>query len=71
MPNSADQFQAMITGLERVGLTRTEIARRSGVSRMTVWRGAIGECREPKHDTYVKLDTLCAKLNVVTVKDRP
>ena len=72
MPTStADQLRSMIEGLSAAGLSRTEIGRRAGLSRMSVWRYSIGEAREAKHDSFVKLDGLCRKLGVDSVaKDR-
>ena len=44
---SAEDFASIIAGLEATGLSRTEIAREAHLSRMTVWRLAEGEAREP------------------------
>lgn len=52
-----DKFASMIAGLESVGLTRTQIAEGSGISRMTVWRLAEGEARRPSFETIERLKT--------------
>lgn len=51
-------YQALITGLESAGLTRSEIAQRAGISRMTVWRLAVGDGRQPAYQTVKALETL-------------
>jgi transcriptional regulator with XRE-family HTH domain len=52
----SDIFKSMIAGLSNVGMTQSDIARQSGVSRQTIWRLETGEAREPTYDTFVKLD---------------
>lgn len=52
----------MIAGLESSGMTRTEIARKAGVSRMTVWRLAVGEGRSPLYETIHALENLSKNL---------
>lgn len=70
MANTGDELASMISGLETVaGLSRAQIARAAGVSRMTVWRYAEGEARQPSHDSYERIDKLCRKVGVVAVKD--
>jgi transcriptional regulator with XRE-family HTH domain len=61
MPNQTEQFQAMIAGLESAGLSRAEIARRAGLSRMTVWRLAEGEGREPLYRTVRAIEAVQQK----------
>jgi hypothetical protein len=52
---NADEFSALIAGLESQGMTKTVIARETGLSRMTVWRLAVGECSRPSYDTITRL----------------
>jgi transcriptional regulator with XRE-family HTH domain len=53
-----DEFQAMIAGIEATGVTRTQIARRVGMTRDTVWRYATGSVRRPSLDFYLRLKQL-------------
>jgi transcriptional regulator with XRE-family HTH domain len=50
-----DAFAAMISGIEANGVPRPEIARRTGLSKNTIWRLANGEAREPKYETVQKV----------------
>jgi transcriptional regulator with XRE-family HTH domain len=50
-----DAFAAMISGLVANGVPRTEIVRRTGLSKNTIWRMANGEVREPKYHTVQKV----------------
>lgn len=52
----ADPFQSMLAGLSSTGMSTTEIARQSGLSRQTLYRIKNGEAREPTYDTYQKID---------------
>jgi transcriptional regulator with XRE-family HTH domain len=58
----ADQFAAMIAGLESSGLSRSEIAEQAHLSRSTVWRLAEGMAREPTHESFVKVSRLAEKV---------
>lgn len=49
----------MIAGLEASGMTRTEIATEARVSRMSVWRYAEGEAKDPKYATVQRITALC------------
>lgn len=52
---NADAFAAMISGLEAQGVTRPEIARRTGLSKNTIWRLANREAGSPKFETVQKV----------------
>lgn len=52
----SELYASMIAGLEDSGMTRTDIARATGLSRTTIWRGAVGMWREPDHHSVVVLD---------------
>jgi len=62
----ADGFAAIIAGLENMGLSRTEIAAASGISRTTVWRLSVGEARQPSYETISRLKNLEARAARVT-----
>lgn len=64
MPNPGAELELMINGLKAAGLTRREIVKQTGLSRMTIWRAGIGEARAPSHETFVRLDKLCRKVGV-------
>lgn len=55
---SPDEFAAQIAGLVQIGLSRTEIARETHLSRTTVWRAAKGYAVEPRHSTVEKVERL-------------
>jgi hypothetical protein len=57
----AREFEALIAGLEGRGLTRSEIASQTGLSRMTIWRFANGMAREPSHRVVSRLETFAAR----------
>ncbi|KQV11320.1 hypothetical protein ASC97_15470 [Rhizobium sp. Root1203] len=61
--SAPELFQAMIVGLESAGLTRSEIAQRAGISRMTVWRLAVGDGRQPAYQTIQRIEALKAKVS--------
>ncbi|WP_042778879.1 helix-turn-helix domain-containing protein [Sinorhizobium fredii] len=61
-----DEFAALIAGIRSQGLTPSEIARETGLSRMTVWRLSVGETSRPSYDTIVRLKSLAARRNDVT-----
>ena len=61
-----DEFAAIIAGLESQGMTPSEIARESGLSRMTVWRIANGETSRPSYETVIRLKSLAARRDAVT-----
>ncbi|MDW9823493.1 MULTISPECIES: helix-turn-helix domain-containing protein [Sinorhizobium] len=61
-----EEFAAIIAGLESQGMTPTEIARESGLSRMTVWRIANGETSRPSYDTVIRLKSLAVRRTAVT-----
>ncbi len=63
---TADEFAAIIAGLESQGMTPTEVAREAGLSRMTVWRIAYGETSRPSQETVTRLKSLAARRNAVT-----
>ena len=48
-------FDALIAGLEHQGISRTEIAQATGLSRDTIWRLATGMARQPYYDTIDRL----------------
>lgn len=56
------QFQAMIAGLEHHGISQQEIARRTGVSRATVWRMANGMGRSHRYSTDFRIEELHRKV---------
>jgi predicted transcriptional regulator len=55
MPDTARQFQSMVSGLASLGLTRREIAKQADISAMTVQRGIVGDVREPSATTFQKV----------------
>jgi transcriptional regulator with XRE-family HTH domain len=55
------KFEALIAGLECHGISRTEIAQRTGLSRDTVWRLATGTVRYPNYETADRLRDLAEK----------
>ncbi|MCA1404681.1 helix-turn-helix domain-containing protein [Ensifer sp. IC3342] len=63
---TADEFAAIIAGLESQGMKPSEIARQTGLSRMTVWRIANGETSRPSYDTVDRLKSLAARRAAVT-----
>ena len=62
MPSQAENFAAMIAGLEATGISQQEIARRTGVSRATVWRMATGMGRNHRHSTVLRIEQLHEKV---------
>lgn len=56
----ADEFSALIAGLQSEGISRTQIANGAGLSRATVWRLAEGECRQPGYETITRLKNFAA-----------
>lgn len=54
-PTSAD-VEAMIAGLRINGMTPTQIARESGVSRQTVWRLSVGETSRPSYTVVHRIE---------------
>ncbi|WP_026618571.1 transcriptional regulator with XRE-family HTH domain [Ensifer sp. WSM1721] len=48
--------ETMIARLKASGLTPSMIARESGISRMTVWRIANGDARQPSYDTVHRIE---------------
>lgn len=57
-------FEALIDSLEGQGMTRTQIARQSGVSRPTIWRLANGVGKHHFHDTIEKIEAVKNSLPV-------
>jgi transcriptional regulator with XRE-family HTH domain len=57
----AEQFEALIAGLEGQGISRTEIAQATGLSRDTIWRLASGISRQPSHETVERLHRFAEK----------
>ena len=57
-------FKAMIAGLEQRGLSRSQIAARSGLSRQTIFRFAEGMARAPTLESYQRLAELVTKSGV-------
>ncbi|MDX0230258.1 helix-turn-helix domain-containing protein [Sinorhizobium meliloti] len=55
------QFAAIIAGIESTGMTKSEIARETGLSRMTVWRYSVGEFSKPSYDTVIRLQALAER----------
>jgi transcriptional regulator with XRE-family HTH domain len=53
-----DEFEALIAGLESQGISRSEIAQRSGMSRTTVWRMANGICADHLAGTVQRIEKL-------------
>ncbi|MDX0124488.1 helix-turn-helix domain-containing protein [Sinorhizobium meliloti] len=63
---NADEFAAIIAGLESQGVSRSKIARETGLSRMTVWRIANGETSRPSYETVVRLKRFEQRVAAVT-----
>ena len=61
-----DQFEALIAGLERCGVSRSEIAHATGLSRDTIWRMASGNVRQPLHQTVERLHKFAQKISVLS-----
>ena len=59
---TAQSVKAMLAGLQRCGLSLTEIAEQSGVSRATVHRGVNGQALAPSHDTFTRLSSLAERV---------
>lgn len=53
-----EDFAALIAGLESHGVSQQEIARRTGVSRATVWRLANNVCQNHFAGTVNKIRAL-------------
>ena len=60
--NLPDQFASMILALRQSGLSPTEIAKRSGISRTHFYRLASGDIRRPSYETFDRLQRLEAKI---------
>ena len=54
----AEQFEALIAGLEAQGMSKGDISRCSGVSYATVWRMANGAAQQPSYQTVERLQRL-------------
>lgn len=65
----AEKFAAIIAGIESTGMTKSEIARETGLSRQTLWRLSIGETSRPSYDTYARLKSLADRHNRADVTD--
>jgi transcriptional regulator with XRE-family HTH domain len=50
-------------------MTKSEIARETGLSRQTLWRLSIGETSRPSYDTYARLKSLADRHNRADVTD--
>lgn len=53
-----DVFTSMLAGISGEGLTTTEISRRSGLSRQTIYRLRNGEGKLTSFETYRRLDNV-------------
>lgn len=62
----AEQFAALIAGIENQGISRTEIAYGARISRTTVWRFAEGAAHNPSFETVTRLVTYAEKVCVVS-----
>ena len=60
---SPDQL-ALIAGLEQIGLSRSEIAERAGLSRQTLYRLVNGDGRAPQFETFEKLEKLSRRVGM-------
>jgi len=67
-PMNADDFAALIAGLESAGMTRPEIAQRAKISRNTVWRLANRVAPEPKYETVRRLAELAETRHVQSIR---
>lgn len=56
-----EPFDALIAGLEDLGISRTEIAQATGLSRDTIWRLATGSARQPYFETIDRLQDFARK----------
>lgn len=67
-----DHFASMIQCLQLdAGLSRTEIAHETGLSRTTVWRLAEGVARAPGYQTIQRVERLYQqKLSVSPMKQK-
>ncbi|MET0166467.1 MAG: helix-turn-helix transcriptional regulator [Vicinamibacterales bacterium] len=64
MHQRTPDIEGMLCGLESYGLSRTEIARATGLSRQTIWRFACGQARAPTLESYRRLKRLAAQVGV-------
>ena len=64
-------MQVMIEGLRSHGMSFSEIAQRSGLSRQTIWRFANGEARAPTLESYHRVEQLAVKAGVLTKDWKP
>jgi transcriptional regulator with XRE-family HTH domain len=55
-----EPFDTLIAGLEDQGISRTEIAQATGLSRDTIWRLATGTARQPYFQTIDRLQDFAA-----------
>ena len=62
-----EKFMAMIAGLEDHGLSRSEIAEQSGLSKATIWRYATGTVRDPLYSKVKRIERLCTRYSVIPV----
>lgn len=56
---SDERIASMIEGLKAEGLTASQIARESGLSRHSLWRYTVGEARQPSLQSFDKLALVC------------
>ena len=54
----SEQFQALVAGLESMGMTRPQIADQAGLSINTIWRFGNGRVSEPTYRTVQALERL-------------
>lgn len=66
--SSASRFQSMISGLHSQGLSYGQIATLSHLSRATVWRGGIGDTRQPSADTFRSIERIWKERGAPVVK---
>ena len=65
-----DQFANLVDALRSAGLSQSEIAMRSGLSRQTVWRYATGEARSPTLESFQKLEKLAQRVGIAPTTGR-
>lgn len=59
-----EEFGALVAGLERRGISKTEIARKTGSSYSTIWRLRHNEIGRPSFETVRRLELLSRDLDV-------
>jgi DNA invertase Pin-like site-specific DNA recombinase len=60
-PSPIERLESMISGLKASGMTPSEIARETKVSRQTLWRITVGAGSAPGYATFKRIEAVYAK----------